>query len=63
VTFQEYLTGKKINPDAFRQHDTERFKEWEREFEQMHPNSFTIQKLHLINTIRRKYLITSTEKK
>lgn len=25
------------------------------EFEQMHPNSFTMQKLNLINPVRRKY--------
>jgi hypothetical protein len=28
---------------------------WKTEFEQMHPNSFTVQKLNLINPIRRKY--------
>lgn len=29
--------------------------QWKTEFEQMHPNSFTLQKLNLINPIRRKY--------
>lgn len=31
------------------------FKTWESEFDQMHPNSFTVQKLNLINPVRRKY--------
>ena len=31
------------------------WKTWSTEFESMHPNSFTAQKLYLINPIRRKY--------
>ena len=31
--------------------------EWNNEFEQMHPDSFTMQKLNLINPVRRKYTL------
>jgi hypothetical protein len=55
VTFQEYLVSKKIDAKAFSAAEPAVFNVWEREFEQMHPNSFTIQKLNLINPIRRKY--------
>ena len=56
MTFQEYLRGKKINPDAFEKAEPARWLEWKSIFEQMHPNSFTLQKLNLINRIRRKYI-------
>lgn len=55
VNFEEYLTGKRIDPQAFRDAEPQRFDSWKAEFEQMHPNSFTFQKLHLINPIRRRY--------
>jgi hypothetical protein len=54
-TFEDYLIGKKIDSDTFRKAEPETWKDWKREFEQMHPNSFTVQKLNLINPLRRKY--------
>lgn len=55
MTFEEYLTGKKIDPALFREGEPELWSSWERDFTQQHPASFTAQKLYLINTIRRKY--------
>jgi hypothetical protein len=55
VNFEEYLRSKKIDKDAFLQAESILYNEWKLEFEQMHPNSFTVQKLNLINPIRRKY--------
>jgi hypothetical protein len=55
VNFEEYLHTKKIDARAFSQTEAELFNVWKNEFEQMHPNSFTVQKLNLINPIRRKY--------
>jgi hypothetical protein len=55
VTFQEYLISKKINASAFSAAEPVVYANWEAEFPQMHPNSFTVQKLNLINPIRRKY--------
>jgi hypothetical protein len=55
VTFEEYLISKKISASAFSAAEPDLFSSWEKEFPQMHPNSFTVQKLNLINPVRRKY--------
>lgn len=55
MTFEEYLIGKKIDLESFQQKEPILFKNWKTEFSQMHPNSFSAQKLYLINPIRRKY--------
>ncbi len=55
MTFEEYLVGKRIDGIAFHQAETNLWDTWKAEYEQMHPNSFTAQKLYLINPIRRKY--------
>lgn len=55
MNFSEYLISKKIDAQAFVKGEPNLFHTWEKEFEQMHPNSFTIQKLNLINPVRRKY--------
>jgi hypothetical protein len=54
-TFEQYLISKRIDSGRFRNAEPELWESWKREFEQMHPNSFTVQKLNLINPIRRKY--------
>jgi hypothetical protein len=55
VSFEEYLISKKIDSQAFRSAEPEMWSAWKSEFEQIHPNSFTVRKLNLINPIRRKY--------
>ena len=55
MTFEEYLDSKKIDSAQFNKQEPEVFNEWKITFEQLHPNSFTAQKLYLINTIRRKF--------
>jgi hypothetical protein len=62
LTFEEYLIQKKIDPRLFKEGEPERYEEFEQLFEQVHPNSFTIQKLNLINFIRRKYLLLNEPK-
>jgi hypothetical protein len=57
MTFEEYLAGKKIDEQPFKQHEPIRFNAWKIEFEQLHPESFTTQKKFLINEVRRKYLL------
>ena len=57
MTFEEYLTEKKIDASRFQRAEKEQFEEFARLFDQMHPNSFTQQKLFLINGIRRKFLL------
>lgn len=57
MTFEEYLVSKKIEPGLFKDAEPKLFQEWKNEFGQVHPNSFTAQKLYLINPIRRKYVL------
>ena len=61
MDFREYLTSKKIDPDKLKSDENELYQSFNMLFEQMHPNSFTNQKLFLINQLRRKY--TLEEKK
>src|SRR5687768_3513436 len=60
-TFEAYLGSKKIDSEAFRKAEPDLWKAWKGEFEQMHANSFTVQKLNLINPIRRKYHLSIPE--
>ncbi len=55
MTFEEYLSSKKIDSIAFEQAEKALFSDWRQEFDQMHPNSFTAQKLFLINGLRRRF--------
>jgi hypothetical protein len=57
VTFEEYLVSKNIDGNAFLKAEPSLYATWKIEFEQMHRNSFTVQKLNLINPLRRKYLL------
>ncbi|TAH05440.1 MAG: hypothetical protein EAZ14_13385 [Runella slithyformis] len=57
MDFEQYLASKKIDGQAFRQHEAERFQEWERLFSQLHADSFTAQKKFLLNETRRRYLL------
>jgi hypothetical protein len=57
MTFEEFLKGKKIDPNAFQVGDPSLWKEWSFLFEEMSVASFTAQKLYLINPLRRKYLL------
>lgn len=61
LTFTAYLKSKKIDPKKFYQTDSQQFNEWKVEFDQMHPNSFTQQKLFLINKVRRQNSLELTE--
>jgi hypothetical protein len=61
MTFEEYLTDKKIDRGAFKSAEPDCWKEWSALFEQMSEVSFTSQKLYLINAVRRKYLLKTIE--
>ena len=61
MEFEEYLIGKKIDPAKFKKGEPSTFEELSELFSQVHPNSFTQQKLFLINPIRRKYTLTDEE--
>lgn len=55
MLFAEYLSSKKIDSVSFSAAEPALFQLLNQEFDQMHPHSFTQQKLFLINPIRRKY--------
>lgn len=55
MSFNDYLAKKKIDLKAFAQGQPDRFEEFQELFNQVHPDSFTAQKLFLINNIRRVY--------
>ncbi|MEJ1238958.1 hypothetical protein WBG78_12565 [Chryseolinea sp. T2] len=58
MDFESYLTSKRIDSARFQAAEPEVWQSWRSDFGQMHPNSFTVQKLNLINPIRRKYQLT-----
>lgn len=55
MTFEEYLISKKIDLESFQKAESALFESWKSEFAQLHPASFSAQKLYLINPVRRKY--------
>jgi len=57
VDFEAYLISKKIDSAEFLKAEPALWSSWKTEFGQMHPASFTAQKLYLINPVRRKYLL------
>jgi hypothetical protein len=63
VNLEAYLTSKKIDSAEFKKAEPRLWQSWSDEFEQMHPNSFTVQKLNLINPIRRKYPLKTLPEK
>jgi hypothetical protein len=57
MSFEEYLVQKKINGEVFRKKKPDLYAEWKALFEEVHPESFTLQKKFLINNIRREFLL------
>lgn len=55
MNLRNYLISKRIDPDQFKSEEKEQYLLFNRTFSQMHPDSFTAQKLFLINKLRRKY--------
>ncbi len=60
--FKSFLKAKKIDPVLFKEAESALYSEWEGLFEQVSPESFSAQKLFLINPIRRKYHLEDKEK-
>lgn len=61
MTFEEYLSTKKIDSSAFKSAEPILWEKFRELMEQMHPKSFTMQKLNLINGIRRKYPLQNVD--
>jgi hypothetical protein len=56
--FEDFLVSKKIDSHAFKTAEPVVWDAWKKDFNEMHPASFTVQKLNLINLVRRKYLLS-----
>ena len=61
MEFSAYLIAKKIDEAAWKKAEPDQFAELKSLFDQVHPDSFTAQKLFLINPIRRKFPLKETE--
>ncbi len=55
ITFEEFLSSKKIDYAKFLKAEPIVYSQWKQDFGQMHTESFVMQKKFLINAIRRKY--------
>jgi len=55
MSFEEFLATKKIDSTNFKESEPAQWAHFSDIFKQMHPKSFTMQKLNLINGIRRKF--------
>ena len=55
MSFEEYLGSKKIDSNAFQCAEPQKWQNLKFVFDQVHPDSFTAQKLYLINKIRRAF--------
>lgn len=53
--FATYLRKKRIDAEMFSREEKDMAAAWENLFLQVHPDSFTAQKLFIINGIRRRY--------
>jgi hypothetical protein len=63
MTFEDYLSGKKIDSALFRAGEPDRWEAFRASFEGVHPDSFTAQKKFLLNDLRRRYLLKVTDVK
>ena len=45
MDFESYLRNKKIDPELFKKGDNKSYIEWEQEYQETHPKSFTANKL------------------
>lgn len=60
MEFSAYLITKKIDEAAWKKAEPDQFGKLKAFFDQVHPDSFTAQKLFLINPIRRRFPLKET---
>jgi len=54
-SFEDYLRTKRIDSAKLKKAKPQLWQEWEQQYEQLNPVSFTDQKLYLINPLRRAF--------
>ena len=62
MTFEEYLTKRRVNVAAFAAGEPQRFAEWQHWFGQMHPESFYLMVKMVLNDVRRNYWLAEVPK-
>src|SRR5688572_15163512 len=62
MTFEEYLTKRRVNVAAFAAAEPQRFAEWQNWFGQMHPESFYTMVKMVLNDVRRNYWLAEVPK-
>ena len=62
-SFADYLRLKKIDAEVFQKAESDHYESLKVIYDQVHPDSFTAQKLFLINPLRRKYQLKISEEK
>lgn len=62
MTFEEYLTKRRVNVAAFAAGEPQRFAEWQHWFGQMHPDSFYVMVKMVLNDVRRNYWLEEVPK-
>lgn len=55
MSLEEYFDKKNIDWQKLAQHEKPLWEALQKEFEQMHPNSFEMRKKFILNKIRRAY--------
>lgn len=58
MTFEQYLTEKKINYDSFLWSNPKQYNDFKVLFNIVHPDSFTMQKKFFLNKLRMQYPIS-----
>lgn len=61
MEWETYLEQKKISAAAYQKGNPDQYREFQEIFYQVSPNSFTSQKLFLLNRIRRQYPVVPEE--
>jgi len=59
VSFEEFLTSKKIDFSKFLKSEPIVFSQWKQDYAQLHTESFVMQKKFQINAIRRRFSLPS----
>ena len=62
MTFEEYLTKRRVNVAAFAAGEPPRFAEWQVWYGQMHPESFYLMVKMVLNDVRRKFWLAEVPK-
>src|SRR5687768_8842644 len=62
MTFEEYLTKRRVNVAAFAAGCPNGFAHWQNRFGQMHPESFTLEVKMVLNDVRKKFWLAEVPK-